>query len=128
MPQKLEETVNNEIIERMVIAFYTKVIEDELVGSFFTDRFGLDIGSDTWKEHLVLLSNYWSMLMLGEKNYFGRPMAPHFEMHGISRKAFEQWLFLFHETVDEIYVSKIGEYFKNQSNDVARRFMLNLGL
>ena len=128
MPQKLEETVNNQIIERMVTAFYTKVIEDELVGTFFTDRFGSDIESDTWKEHLVLLSNYWSMLMLGEKNYFGRPMAPHFEMQGISRKAFEQWLFLFHETVDEIYIPKIGEYFKNQSNDVARRFMLNLGL
>jgi truncated hemoglobin YjbI len=55
-------------------------------------------------------------------------MAPHFKMQGISRKAFEQWLFLFHETVDEIYITKIGEYFKNQSNEVARRFMLNLGL
>ncbi|CAA6806648.1 MAG: Unknown protein [uncultured Sulfurovum sp.] len=128
MAVALEQTVNKEIVQRMVNTFYAKIIKDELVGSFFTDRFGDDIESKVWKEHLILLSNYWSMLMLGENDYQGRPMAPHFDMPGISRKAFEQWLFLFHETVDEIYIPKIGEYFKNQSNDVARRFMLNLGL
>ncbi len=128
MSQVLEETVNKEIIERMVNEFYAKIIKDPLVGPFFTDRFGDDIEGKVWKEHLVVLGNYWSMLMLGEKEYFGRPMAPHFEMHGISRKAFEQWLFLFHETVDEIYVSKIGKYFKDQSDLIANRFMLNLGL
>ena len=128
MSQALEETVNKEIVQRMVNAFYAKIIKDPLVGPFFTDRFGDDIESKVWKEHLVLLGNYWSMLMLGENDYQGRPMAPHFDMHGISRKAFEQWLFLFHETVDEIYIPKIGQYFKNQSDEVARRFMLNLGL
>ena len=128
MAVELEKTVNKEIVQRMVNSFYGKVIKDPLVGPFFTDRFGDDIEGKVWKEHLVLLANYWSMLMLGENDYHGRPMAPHFDMPGISRKAFEQWLFLFHETVDEIYIPKIGEYFKNQSNEVARRFMLNLGL
>ena len=128
MSQALEETVNKEIVQRMVNEFYEKIIKDPLVGPFFTDRFGDDIEGKVWKEHLVLLGNYWSMLMLNENDYQGRPMAPHFEMPGISRKAFEQWLFLFHETVDEIYIPKIGQYFKNQSDDVARRFMLNLGL
>ena len=125
MAEVLEETVNEIIVKRMVYAFYSKIIQDSLVGPFFTDRFGNDIESDIWKEHL---GNYWAMLMLGDNKYQGRPMAPHFQMEGISRKAFEQWLFLFHETVDEIYIPKIGEYFKNQSNEVARRFMLNLGL
>ena len=128
MAAELEQTVNNEIVQRMVKEFYAKIVKDPLVGPFFTDRFGDDIESDVWKVHLELLSDYWAMLMLGENKYQGRPMAPHFDMPGISRKAFEQWLFLFHETVDEIYIPKIGEYFKNQSNDIARRFMLNLGL
>lgn len=128
MSEALEKTVNKEIVDRMVKAFYTKVVKDPLVGPFFTDRFGEDIESDVWKEHLVLLSNYWEMLMLGGDNYSGRPMRPHFDMPGISRKAFEQWLFLFHETVDEIYVPEIGAYFKKQSNFIADKFMLNLGL
>ncbi|CAA6815014.1 MAG: Unknown protein [uncultured Sulfurovum sp.] len=128
MLREREQTVNEEIIKRMVKAFYEKIIKDPLVGPFFTDRFGADTESAVWKEHLELLSNYWAMLMLGDNKYTGRPMRPHFDMPGISRKAFEQWLFLFHETIDEIYILKIGEYFKNQSNDVARRFMLNLGL
>jgi hemoglobin len=128
MSEQLFETVNAESIQKMVNSFYAKIIKDPLVGPFFTDRFGDDIESQVWKEHLLLLGNFWSQMMLGSEEYHGRPMAPHFEMHGISRKAFEQWLLLFSENIDEIFVPKIGQYFKNQSIAIADRFMLNLGL
>jgi hemoglobin len=128
MSEQLFETVNGKSIQKMVNSFYAKIIKDPLVGPFFTDRFGDDIESQVWKEHLLLLGNFWSQMMLGSEDYHGHPMAPHFEMHGISRKAFEQWLLLFSENIDEIFVPKIGQYFKNQSIAIADRFMLNLGL
>ena len=128
MSEQLVKTINDEVIERMVNAFYIKIIKDPLVGSFFTDRFGADIENKIWKEHLELLANFWKMVMLGDEKYQGRPMAPHFDMHGISREAFEQWLFIFHGTMDDIYIPEIGIYFKDKSNDIAERFMLNLGL
>lgn len=128
MAEELFTTVNEEIIEKMVNSFYAKIVKDPLVGPFFTDRFGHDIESDIWVEHLKLLSNFWSQMMLGSENYHGRPMAPHFDMHGISRKAFEQWLLIFSTNIDELFIPTVGEYFKNQSVAIADRFMLNLGL
>ena len=55
-------------------------------------------------------------------------MAPHFEMEGISRKAFEQWLKLFAEAIYKVYLPSTGEYFKTRSVDIAENFMRNLGL
>ena len=35
---------------------------------------------------------------------------------------------LFHETVDEIFIPKLGLFFKEKSSDIAQNFMRNLGL
>lgn len=126
--QELENTINHENIEKLVRTFYPTVLRDALVGPFFVDKLGDDINSDVWEEHLVLISQFWAFVALGDESYAGRPMAPHFEMEGISRKAFEQWLKLFAEAIDEVYLPNIGEYFKTRSVDIAENFMRNLRL
>lgn len=128
MQADLENTINDENIERLVRTFYPMVLEDDLVGPFFIEKLGNDIHSDLWEEHLVLLSHFWAFVALGDERYDGRPMAPHFEIVGISRKAFEQWLKLFYEAIDKVYVPKSGEYFKLKSTDIASNFMRNLKL
>ena len=128
MKTELYNTINDESIERLVRTFYPTVLQDALVGPFFIDKLGDDITSDVWEEHLVLLSNFWAFVALGDETYAGRPMAPHFEMEGISRKAFEQWLKLFTEAIDKVYLPSTGEYFKTRSTDIAENFMRNLGL
>jgi len=104
------------------------VLKDALVGPFFVEKLGDDINSDIWEEHLVLISQFWAFVALGDERYTGRPMAPHFEIEGISRKAFEQWLKLFAEAIDKVYIPRTGEYFKLKSADIASNFMRNLGL
>ena len=126
--QELENTINHENIEKLVRTFYPTVLEDALVGPFFVEKLGDDINSNVWEEHLVLISQFWAFVALGDESYAGRPMAPHFEMEGISRKAFEQWLKLFAEAIDEVYLPNIGEYFKTRSGDIAENFMRNLRL
>ena len=128
MQIELANTINDENIEKLVRIFYPMVLEDALVGPFFVEKLGDDIHSDVWEEHLVLISHFWAFVALGDERYMGRPMAPHFEMEGISRKAFEQWLKLFAEAVDKIYIPRSGEYFKEKSTDIASNFMRNLGL
>ena len=123
-----ENTINDENIERLVRTFYPKVLKDPLVGPFFVEKLGDDIKSDVWEEHLVILSQFWDFVALGDEAYAGRPMAPHFEIEGISREAFEQWLRLFAEAIDEVYLPNTGEYFKTKSADIASNFMRNLGL
>ncbi len=128
MKEKLEDTISEKSIERMVRTFYPMVLKDDLVGPFFVEKLGSDISSDIWEEHLVLISHFWAFAALGDEKYTGRPMAPHFGMKGISRKAFEQWLKLFAEAVDKVYLPERGVYFKTKSANIAENFMRNLGL
>ena len=128
MQTELENTINDENIEKLVRTFYPMVLKDALVGPFFVEKLGDDISSDIWEEHLVLISQFWAFVALGDESYTGRPMAPHFEIEGISRKAFEQWLKLFAEAIDKVYFPSSGEYFKLKSTDIASNFMRNLEL
>ncbi|WP_295421321.1 group III truncated hemoglobin [Sulfurovum sp.] len=128
MQTELANTINDENIEILVRTFYPMVLDDALVGPFFIEKLGDDIHSEAWEEHLVLLSQFWAFVALGDDRYTGHPMAPHFEIAGISRKAFEQWLKLFHEAVDKVYVPRSGAFFKEKSTDIASNFMRNLSL
>jgi len=128
MAIELENTINEINIERLVRTFYPSVLEDEIVGPFFIEKLGLDISSAEWEEHLVLLSQFWAFVALGDDAYNGHPLAPHFEIEGISRKAFGRWIALFYMTVDKIYKEEIGEFFKTKSADIAENFMRKLEL
>ena len=128
MKTELYNTISDESIETLVRTFYLMVLGDDLVGPFFIEKLGDDIKSDTWEEHLVLISQFWAFVALGDEAYAGHPMAPHFEIEGISRRAFEQWLKLFAEAIDKVYIPSLGEYFKVKSADIAENFMRNLKL
>lgn len=128
MQIELANTINDENIEKLVRTFYPMVLKDTLVGPFFVEKLGDDINSEVWEEHLVLISQFWAFVALGDERYNGHPMAPHFEIEGISRKAFEQWLKLFYEAIDKVYILRSGEFFKLKSTDIASNFMRNLGI
>jgi len=128
MQEELVNTVSEETIEKLVRTFYPMVLEDPLVGPFFVEKLGDDIDSEVWEEHLVRITHFWAYVVLGDERYTGSPMAPHFQLEGISRKAFEQWLKLFHEAVDKVFIPRSGEFFKLKSTDIASNFMRNLGI
>ena len=121
-------TINRENIQQMVNNFYPKILKDEIVAPFFIQKIGSDINSKEWQEHLKLLGDFWAMTSLGDLTYQGSPLAPHFNMPGISREAFGRWLELFHQTVDEVYTGSPAEFFKQRSSNIATNFMRNLGL
>ena len=128
MFKKLEESINRENIQRMVKTFYPTILADELVAPFFIEKLGDDINSQVWQEHLTLLGDFWAFVALGDTKYQGHPLAPHFYISGLSRRAFEQWLSLFHQAVDRVYTPNAGEFFKMRSSNIAENFMNNLGL
>jgi hemoglobin len=112
----------------MVVRFYTKVLEDKVVGSFFIAKLGNDLESDYWKPHIETLVNFWSSIILQDGSYGGNPLAPHFSIGELNKGVFEQWLKLFFETVDEVFIPKLGLEFKNRSEIIAGNFMRNLGV
>ncbi len=121
-------TINRESIRAMVESFYPTILADEITAPFFIAKIGSDINSKEWQEHLELLTNFWAFTALGDLSYTGSPLAPHFSLEGLDRKAFERWLSLFHEAIDRVYEAEVGEFFKQRSNNIARNFMINLGI
>ena len=119
-------TVNREHIATLVVIFYGKVLKDETVGPFFIAKLGGDLESDYWKQHIELLINFWSSMILHDSSYVGNPLAPHFVIEGLNHGAFKQWLKLFFETVDEVFIPKLGAEFKERSEIIAGNFMRNL--
>lgn len=119
-------TINREHIETMVLKFYTNVLEDAVVGPFFIAKLGEDIKSDDWKEHIETLVNFWSSISLQDDSYHGNPLMPHFSIGELNHGAFKQWLKLFFETVDEVFIPRLGAEFKERSEIIAGNFMRNL--
>ena len=120
--------VTKENLNKMVILFYTKILQDDIVGPFFIEKLGDDLKNEKWVPHRELLTNFWASIALGDPMYGGNPFAPHLDIPNLSRVAFSRWLELFAETLDTIYVPQIAEQFKQRSTTIAGNFMRNLGL
>jgi len=123
-----EKSIDDENIELLVRTFYPEVIADEMIGPFFIEKLGEDIKSDAWEEHLVLLTQFWRFVALYDDEYTGNPLRPHFDIVGLSKRAFERWLTLFYEAVDGVYDEKSGTLFKQKSAEIAENFMRRLEL
>lgn len=124
----LNSEVTKENLSKMVILFYSKVLKDDAVAPFFIEKLGDDMKNDRWRPHLELLTNFWASITLGDSAYRGSPFAPHLDIKGISREAFQGWLRLFYETQDSIYTPEIANFFKQRSTLIAGNFMRNLGI
>jgi len=120
------QEITKENITTMVNTFYIKVLKDDIVGPFFIAKLGDDMGNEYWLPHLDLLVNFWASIALGDTDYRGNPFAPHTQLGELKRETFEQWLVLFAETLDEIYVPSIAAQFKERSTIIAGNFMRNL--
>ena len=78
--------------------------------------------------HLKLLVDFWASIALGDPVYRGNPFAPHMYLGELKRETFEQWLKLFYATLDEAFMPRIADQFKERSSIIAGNFMRNLGI
>jgi hemoglobin len=124
----LESSINEENIAILVRKFYPEVLKDTLLAPFFIEKLGEDIENKAWKEHLVLLTEFWKFVALGYENYEGNPLQPHFDIRGLSREAFGRWLEVFFTTLDSMYNEQASDYFKEKSQGIADNFMRKLSL
>ncbi|WP_309497833.1 group III truncated hemoglobin [Sulfurovum sp.] len=120
------QEITQENIRTLVMSFYAKIIKDDIVGPFFIAKLGDDMKSEHWETHLETIVVFWSSLALGKPKYSGNLFLPHTQLGELKRETFEQWLKLFAETLDEVYVEGIAARFKERSMIIAGNFMRNL--
>ncbi|MDA7817363.1 group III truncated hemoglobin [Sulfurimonas sp.] len=124
----LEKEYTKQNLRRLVIQFYTKVLDDELISPVFIGKLGADLAGATWGPHLDTITEFWASFTTGGSTYNGSPFAPHTQLGKLSREMFERWLKLFHETLDETYEPHLTKVLKDRSELIAGNFMRNLRL
>ena len=112
----------------MVVSFYSKILkEDNDVAKVFISKLGNDLQSDTWKQHIDILTNFWAMIGLQDDQYQGNPMMAHFDLP-LNKEMFSSWLIMFFEIIDAMYEENIGVIFKSRAENIASNFMRNLNI
>ena len=121
-------SITKENIHEMVVAFYSKILkEDGDVAKVFISKLGDDLSSDIWKEHIAILTRFWSMIALQDMEYQGNPMMAHFDLP-LNKDMFGSWLQMFFEIIDGMYEDHLTQIFKARAENIAMNFMRNLGI
>ncbi len=124
----LATEVDRGTIEKMVRAFYARVLEDDVVGPFFIKALGDDLKNDKWYEHFKTLDNFWLMMMTGERGYMGDPFLPHVFIGNLTVETFDRWLELFDEIINQHFEPEIAQKFYKKAEILAGKFIENLEL
>jgi hemoglobin len=108
---------NRADIEKLVNAFYEKVIADQLIGHIFTEVVRIN-----WGKHLPLMYDFWDNILFYSEHYDGNPMLLHEHLSKIThleKKHFRRWNKLFVETVTELYAGENAERVKQKAISIS---------
>ena len=98
------DQLSDESLAAVIEAFYAKVRRDPALGPVFARA----IADHEWPEHLSVIHDFWSSVMLKTGRYKRNPFAAHLSIEGISPALFTRWLALFEETCREHLASEIA--------------------
>ena len=103
----------------LVDSFYDKVRSDELLMAVFEHV--------NWPEHLPIMYNFWSSMLLGDQSYLGNPFQKHQHLK-IDTAHFARWLELFTQTIDENFAGRTADEAKSRAVSIASIFQHRLGI
>jgi hemoglobin len=104
-----------EDIQLLVNTFYTRVQQNELLAPIFASKI-----SD-WTPHLEKMCRFWQTILLHQHTYSGSPFPPHASLP-IEQMHFDQWLLLWHTTVDEFFEGSVASEAKKRGELMAQLF------
>lgn len=111
--------IDEEMIERLVRAFYARVGDDPLLGPIFAARVR------DWEIHIGRMCAFWSSVALMSGVYHGNPMEKHLPLP-IDAQHFDQWLMLFEKTAHEVCPSAAAGHFIERARRIAQSLELGL--
>lgn len=109
--------ITESLIQRLVRAFYAKVLTDAVLAPIFDARIG------DWEPHLERMCAFWSSVALMSGRYHGTPMAKHMPLP-VDADHFDRWLALFEETARKVCPPEAAAHFV----ELARRIAASLEL
>ncbi len=114
---ELHADVTEDNIAILVERFYASVQQHPTLGPVFNERL-----EGRWDRHLAQMKDFWSSVLLRSGRYEGFPLGAHFDVPGIERQHFDEWLALFQETLTGVYQPDVAQAIHGISQQFARRF------
>ncbi|MCA9409207.1 MAG: group III truncated hemoglobin [Candidatus Omnitrophica bacterium] len=113
--------ITEDSIKVLVDEFYTRVRADQQLAPIFEQAIG-----EHWNQHLPKMYDFWSSIMLATGRYKDNPVQKHRDLPYFSPALFDQWLYLFAQTADEVFNKDCSEKFKYKAENIARslKYML----
>lgn len=121
---KNNDIVSREDVKLLVDTFYDRVNQSDLLGFIFND-----IAQVNWGFHLPKMYSFWASVLLGEQSFSGNPMQKYIQLSfetEMSKTQFDEWISLFHQTVDELFSGRMAEEAKLRAMRVAHNFQRNI--
>jgi hemoglobin len=116
---KARTAIDEDMIRRLVHAFYGRVGADALLGPIFAERIA------DWELHLERMCAFWSSVTLMSGYYHGRPMRVHAALN-IDGKHFQHWLALFAATACAVCPASAAERFIEKARSIAESLKLGI--
>ena len=108
---------NRTDIERLIRAFYEKVLADDVIAHFFTEVVDVD-----WEAHFPTMFDFWESIVFENGTYKGNAMRPHLVIHqkeALKKEHFDRWLALFQQNMDEHFYGPNAERAKQRAISIA---------
>jgi hemoglobin len=121
LTEKKEDILTLEDIKLLVNTFYDKVREDTLIGPIFNERI-----QNRWPEHLAKMYTFWQTVLLGDHTYYGSPFPPHAQLP-VEGQHFQRWLFLFSQTLNELFSGEKAKEAMWRADKMAEMFQYKIG-
>lgn len=103
---KMTDIHTKEDVTLLVNKFYDTVFKDETLAPFFKHL--------NFEVHLPKMIHFWSFVLLDEPGYTTNVTEKHEKMP-LSMDLFNQWVNLFKQTVDELFVGEKAELAKQRA-------------
>jgi hemoglobin len=111
--------IDDEMIDRLVRAFYARARLDPLLGPIFERNVG------DWEAHFARMRDFWSSVALMSGRYHGQPMAAHLPL-AIDTPHFNRWLELFAAAAQEICPPRAAAHFVERAHRIADSLELGI--
>jgi hemoglobin len=104
-------------IEALLEHFYAQVLDDDIIGFYFTD-----IMSFSLEQHLPKVTDFWVQQLLSERVYQGELFKRHQELHhraALSPHHFHRWLHLLNTSIDSLFCGPLCDVMKQRAKAIA---------
>ncbi|MBP7184635.1 MAG: group III truncated hemoglobin [Saprospiraceae bacterium] len=105
-------------LEIIVLSFYTKVSNDELLGKVFENTL-----QNHWDKHISTMVDFFDNMIFYSGAYLGNPMELHLVLNTtkhLSHEQFDRWLIVFEATVTSVYEGVNTDTLLEKTTNIAK--------